>query len=103
MCLQVPHPAAPCIARMAAAGAPNSMAIHIYVGQPRAAVSALDRAAELCQRGVDPAAIAAAGYDLGHLLDLGRVLGELSQFHKYTASDLANLIDFDLDEESKAL
>ena len=35
--------------------------------------------------------------------NLGRVLGELSQFHKYSVEDLAEIVDFELDEESKAL
>ncbi len=35
--------------------------------------------------------------------NLGRVLGELSQFHKFTKVKLAELIDFELDVESKAL
>ena len=39
----------------------------------------------------------------GTMENLGRVLGELSQIHKYTRARLAELIDFDLDEESKAL
>jgi KDO2-lipid IV(A) lauroyltransferase len=39
----------------------------------------------------------------GTFENLGRVLGELSQFHKFTKSSLADLIDFDLDQESKAL
>ncbi len=39
----------------------------------------------------------------GTFENLGRVLGELSQFHKYTAEKLAELIDFELDEESKKL
>lgn len=39
----------------------------------------------------------------GTMESLGRVLGELSQIHKYTRERLAELIDFDLDEESKAL
>lgn len=39
----------------------------------------------------------------GTFENLGRVLGELSQFHKYTAADLAKIVDFELDDESKAL
>lgn len=39
----------------------------------------------------------------GTFKNLGRVLGELSQFHKFTKADLAKLIDFELDEESKRL
>ena len=39
----------------------------------------------------------------GTFENLGRVLGELSQFHKFTKAKLAELIDFDLDEESIAL
>ncbi len=39
----------------------------------------------------------------GTFNNLGRVLGELSQFHKFTRSDLENLIDFELDDESKSL
>jgi KDO2-lipid IV(A) lauroyltransferase len=35
--------------------------------------------------------------------NLGRVLGELSQFPKYSRSKLAELVDFELDEETKAL
>lgn len=35
--------------------------------------------------------------------NLGRVLGELSQFHKFTREQLAEIIDFDLDEESRNL
>jgi KDO2-lipid IV(A) lauroyltransferase len=34
---------------------------------------------------------------------LGRVLGELSQFHKFTRDQLAQMIDFELDDESKRL
>ncbi len=34
---------------------------------------------------------------------LGRVLGELSQFHKFTKDRLAQMIDFELDDESKWL
>ncbi len=34
---------------------------------------------------------------------LGRVLGELSQFHKFTKDQLAQMIDFELDDESKRL
>lgn len=34
---------------------------------------------------------------------LGRVLGELSQFHKFTKDRLAQMIDFELDDESKRL
>ena len=39
----------------------------------------------------------------GTFENLGRVLGELSQFHKYTSETLSKLIDFNLDDESKAL
>jgi KDO2-lipid IV(A) lauroyltransferase len=39
----------------------------------------------------------------GTFNNLGRVLGELSQFHKFTRDQLAELIDFELDEESKRL
>ena len=39
----------------------------------------------------------------GTFENLGRVLGELSQFDKYTAADLAKIVDFELDDESKAL
>jgi KDO2-lipid IV(A) lauroyltransferase len=39
----------------------------------------------------------------GTFENLGRVLGELSQFHKYTRSQLAEIIDFELDDESAAL
>jgi Kdo2-lipid IVA lauroyltransferase/acyltransferase len=39
----------------------------------------------------------------GTFNNLGRVLGELSQFHKFTRDQLAVLIDFELDEESKQL
>jgi KDO2-lipid IV(A) lauroyltransferase len=39
----------------------------------------------------------------GTFENLGRVLGELSQFQKYTRERLAELIEFDLDEQSKTL
>jgi KDO2-lipid IV(A) lauroyltransferase len=39
----------------------------------------------------------------GTFENLGRVLGELSQFHKFTRERLAELIDFELDAESEAL
>ncbi len=39
----------------------------------------------------------------GTFENLARVLGELSQFHKYSADDLAAMIDFELDDESKNL
>ena len=39
----------------------------------------------------------------GTFENLGRVLGELSQFRKYTRVKLAEIIDFELDEESKTL
>jgi KDO2-lipid IV(A) lauroyltransferase len=39
----------------------------------------------------------------GTFENLGRVLGELSQFHKYTRSRLAEIINFELDDESKAV
>ncbi len=39
----------------------------------------------------------------GTFENLGRVLGELSQVHKFTRERLAELIDFELDEESKAV
>ena len=39
----------------------------------------------------------------GTFENLGRVLGELSQIHKYTREKLVEIIDFELDEESKAL
>lgn len=39
----------------------------------------------------------------GTMENLGRVLGELSQIHKYTRERLAELIDFELDDESKEL
>ena len=39
----------------------------------------------------------------GTFTNLGRVLGELSQFHKFTKEQLADLIDFELDEESERL
>lgn len=39
----------------------------------------------------------------GTFENLGRVLGELSQFRKFTRVRLAEIIDFGLDEESKAL
>lgn len=39
----------------------------------------------------------------GSLQSLGRVLGEVSQFGKATPESLRKIIDFDLDEESKAL
>ncbi len=39
----------------------------------------------------------------GTFNNLGRVLGELSQFRKFTREKLAGMIDFELDEESKKL
>lgn len=39
----------------------------------------------------------------GTLENLGRVLGDLSQFPKYTRERLAELIDFNLDDESKKI
>lgn len=39
----------------------------------------------------------------GTFENLGRVLGELSQAHKLTPEKLAEIIDFDLDDESKAV
>lgn len=39
----------------------------------------------------------------GTFENLGRVLGDLSQFPKYTRERLAELIDFDLDDETRAL
>lgn len=39
----------------------------------------------------------------GTFENLGRVLGDLSQFPKYTRERLGQLIDFDLDDESRAL
>jgi len=39
----------------------------------------------------------------GSLVSLGRVMGELSHVHKCTRSDLARIIDFELDDESQAL
>jgi KDO2-lipid IV(A) lauroyltransferase len=39
----------------------------------------------------------------GTLENLGRVLGDLSQFPKYSRERLAELIDFELDDESRAL
>ncbi len=39
----------------------------------------------------------------GTFENLGRVLGELSHFHKITREQLSAVIDFELDEESKAL
>lgn len=39
----------------------------------------------------------------GTFENLGRVLGELSQVHKFTREKLAEVIDFELDDESKAL
>jgi len=39
----------------------------------------------------------------GTFENLARVLGELSQFHKYSADDLAAMINFELDDESKAV
>lgn len=39
----------------------------------------------------------------GTFENLGRVLGELSQIHKYNREKLASLIDFELDDESKAV
>jgi KDO2-lipid IV(A) lauroyltransferase len=39
----------------------------------------------------------------GTFENLGRVLGELSQFHKYTKERLAKLIDFQLDDTSREL
>lgn len=39
----------------------------------------------------------------GTFENLGRVLGELSQIHKYDREKLAELIDFELDDESKAV
>lgn len=39
----------------------------------------------------------------GTFENLGRVLGELSQVHKFTRERLAELIDFDLDDETKAV
>jgi Kdo2-lipid IVA lauroyltransferase/acyltransferase len=39
----------------------------------------------------------------GTFENLGRVLGDLSQFRKYTRERLAELIDFNLDDESRAL
>ncbi len=38
----------------------------------------------------------------GTFESLGRVLGELSQVHKFTREKLAELIDFELDDETKA-
>jgi len=40
---------------------------------------------------------------VGSFESLGRIVGELSQFHKYTPETLGNIIDFELDEETKAL
>lgn len=39
----------------------------------------------------------------GTFENLGRVLGDLSQFRKYTRERLAELIDFNLDDETRAL
>lgn len=39
----------------------------------------------------------------GTMNSLGRVLGELSQFRKFTRERLAEIIDFELDEESREL
>jgi Kdo2-lipid IVA lauroyltransferase/acyltransferase len=39
----------------------------------------------------------------GTFENLGRVLGELSQIHKYDREKLAAMIDFELDDESKAV
>ncbi len=39
----------------------------------------------------------------GTFENLGRVLGELSQIHKFDREKLSELIDFDLDDESKAV
>ncbi len=39
----------------------------------------------------------------GTFENLGRVLGDLSQFPKYTREQLAELIDFELDDEMRAL
>jgi KDO2-lipid IV(A) lauroyltransferase len=39
----------------------------------------------------------------GTFENLGRVLGEFSQFHKTTPAKLAKIVDFDLDEESVKL
>ncbi len=39
----------------------------------------------------------------GTFENLGRVLGEVSQFHKTTPEKLAKIIDFELDDESKAV
>ena len=39
----------------------------------------------------------------GTFENLGRVLGELSQFRRFTRERLAELIDFDLDDESRSL
>jgi Kdo2-lipid IVA lauroyltransferase/acyltransferase len=39
----------------------------------------------------------------GTFVNLGRVLGELTQMHKYGREDFAELIDFELDEESREL
>ena len=39
----------------------------------------------------------------GTFENLGRVLGEVSQFHKATRERLSAIIDFDLDEESREL
>ncbi|MFN0140270.1 MAG: lysophospholipid acyltransferase family protein [Pyrinomonadaceae bacterium] len=39
----------------------------------------------------------------GTFKNLGRVLGDLSQFPKYTRERLAELIDFNLDDESRAV
>src|SRR4051794_24963546 len=39
----------------------------------------------------------------GTFENLGRVLGDLSQFHKYDRERLAELIDYELDETSREL
>ncbi len=39
----------------------------------------------------------------GTFENLGRVLGEVSQFHKYTRDDLARIVDFQFDEETTRL
>ncbi|MFM9905725.1 MAG: lysophospholipid acyltransferase family protein [Pyrinomonadaceae bacterium] len=39
----------------------------------------------------------------GTFENLGRVLGELSQFHKYTRDDLARFTEFDFDQETKTV
>ena len=87
---------------------PRSWAVSLSIGIMRAVPFVLPGLRRIGRRNLEIAFPQKSQLERDEILrgtfnNLGRVLGELSQFHKFTREKLAGMIDFELDEESKTL